>query len=382
MRWTLERTTDRAAGRKRALEQGFFLLLPVLWTLLLLNEWAGRDAVAFDFHNYYWPAGDRVLHGLSPYIHGPWYPSEVPVGFVYPAPTAVVFAGVAVIPRGVGDVVFTALALAAPLMTLRLLDVRDWRPYGLVLLWPPIGFGAQTANLSMLFAVAVAAMWRYRDNARAAGMIFGVVVAMKLFLAPLLIFFLATRRYAAAAYGVAMMVGFTGLAWLVVGLDELSRYRETLEEFTHLREDYGYSVIGFVDRVGGGRTVAYLIAMALAGSAVLACVILGRRKRESDAFILALSACLLATPILWLHYLVLLLIPIGLRCPDLRPLWALPLLLYGVAEVNPSSLQVVLALSGATVLVALALRTDDRWPVSTAVGSPSGRSTPRGITGS
>ena len=359
----MDRTAEPSAIRRqaRALERVGLVVLPVFVLSIFLGNWHDQDAIAFDFHHYYWPAGDRVLHGLSPYVHGPWYPSEVPVGFVYPAPTAVLFAAVAPIPREVGDVLFTALAIAAPLLTLRLLDVRDWRPYALVLLWAPTIFGFQTANLSLVFTVAVAAMWRYRDRPRVSGVIFGVIVAMKLFLFPLGLFYLATRRFAALAYAIASTLLFTALSWLIVGLDEIARYRATIEDFTHLREDYGFSVIGFVERVGGGRELAYVIALALAGAAALACLVMARRGRESGAFILALSASLLATPIMWLHYLALLLVPVGLRCPRLHLLWALPILFFFDGRlVDPSTPQVAFTLLLGALIVAVALSRPDR----------------------
>lgn len=354
------RTSDRWEDRRRALEHSLFAIVPVLWIIYLVVLWISRDVVAFDFHNYYWPAGDRVLHGLSPYVHGPWYPSEVPVGFVYPAPTAALFAGVSAIPRGAGDVIFTVVALAAPLQALRLLGVRDWRVYGTVMLWPAVGFGAQTANLSMLFTLAVAAIWHYRDRPRAVGLLFGLVVAMKLFLFPLGLFLLATRRFAALGYAIATTVCVTTAAWLIVGTDELDRYSAIVEKFTSLREDYGYSVVGFVEDVGGGRSAGYAVAITLAGSVALACAIAGLKGRHSASFILALSVALLATPIVWLHYFVFLLVPIGLRCPSLHPLWALPLVMYlDIAEVNPTALQVALAMTLAALVVAGTLRRDD-----------------------
>lgn len=369
-----EREPPREAGYGvlRALEQAVLVLVPVVFLVLYLSHQHDLDAIAFDFHHYYWPAGDRVLHGLSPYVHGPWYPSEVPVGFVYPAPTAVVFAAVAVIPREIGDVIFTALAIASPLVTLRLLDVRDWRVYAIVLLWAPAVFGFQTANLSLLFTVAVAAMWRYRDRPRISGAIFGVLVAMKLFLFPLGLFYLATRRFAALSYAVATMLAFTALAWVVIGLDEIARYRSTVEDFTHLREDYGFSLIGFVERVGGGRPLAYVVALGLAGAAAVACVIAGSRGRESAAFILALAVSLLATPIMWLHYLALLLVAVGLRCPRLHVLWVLPVLLfYDGTLVDPSTPQVAFTLVLSAAVVAGALARPDRWRGAQPAGARS-----------
>ena len=57
---------------------------------------------------------------------------------------------------------------------------------------------------------------------------------------------------------------------------------------------------------------------------------------------------------------VFLLVPIGLRCPSLHPLWALPLVMYlDIAEVNPTALQVALAMTLAALVVAGTLRRDD-----------------------
>lgn len=361
MRGGLARAADAWIPRIRAAQHVLLAVLSVWVVYLFLSHWAAEDAIAVDFHHYYWPAGDRVMHHLSPYVYGPWYAAEVPVGFVYPAPAAVLFAGVAVIPRDIGDVLFTALAIGAPLIALWLLDVSDWRLYALVLLWPPVLFGIQTANLSTLIVVALAGIWRMRDRPFAAGVILGVVVALKVFLFPLGLFLLASKRYGALGYAIGTACIVSVAAWVIVGLDEIQRYRATVAEFTRLREDYGYSVIGFVERLGGARPVAYAIAVALAATAALAAVVYARRGQEGTSFSLALSAGLLATPILWQHYLVMLLVPIALREPRLDPLWTLPILLFATPWVDPTTTQVGIALSLVTVFVALVLRRNERF---------------------
>lgn len=354
--------THRASGLRKAFEQEFFAVVPLIWFGTLLAVWITNDVVATDFHHYYWPAGNRLLHGETPYVHGPWFPAELPFGFVYPAPAAVLFTPVAAIPREIGDVLFTVLSLVVTFATLRLLDVRDWRCYGLVILWAPVTFGVQCANLSMPLTLAAAAMWRYRDRAATAGVLLGIAVAIKLFMFPLGLFFLVTKRFGAVAYGVGVAVGVTAISWLIVGLDDLSRYRAMVDDFTALLEDDGYSVIGLVERLGGGQSAAYATAIALAIAACLACIVLAVRRRERDAFILAVCASLLATPIMWLHYFALLLVPVGLASSRLSPLWALPALFWlGLASSHPSTLQVALALALTAYVVAAALRVEDRW---------------------
>jgi alpha-1,2-mannosyltransferase len=363
---------DRRRARIMALEHGLLILLPIIWTIALVHIFWSRQQLAFDFHHYYWPAGDRALHGLSPYIHGPWYPSEVPVGFVYPAPAAVLFAAVSIIPRDVGDWIFTALSIAAPLAALRVLQVRDWRPYGVVMLWLPVSFGWQCANLSMLMLVAVAGLWRARDRSLLAGVLLAVIVALKLFLFPLGVFFLATRRYVALAYGVLLTLAVSAASWLALGVDELPRYRGVLRHFTQLREHYGYSLTGYVERLGAGRTLAYAIPLALAGALVIGSFMQGRRRREESAFILVIAASLVATPILWLHYLVLLAIPIAIRRPRLHPLWLLPLLLWYGRTTDPSTSAVAVALAvSAAVVAGTVLRPERRRGAAAVAADPA-----------
>jgi hypothetical protein len=354
---------DRRAVYGMALRHALLIEIPVVLTAALLFTFWTHGQFAYDFNHFYWPAGDRVLHGLSPYVWGDWFPSETKVGFVYPAPTALVFAGVATIPRGVGELVFTALSLGAPILTLRVLGVRDWRPYGVVFLWPPVIFGWQNANLSLLLVLGVAAIWRYRASFAVSGLLLGLLVSLKLFLWPLGLFFLATRRYSTVAYSALAFATLNAAAWLVLGVDEIPRYRATVQNFSRLREEAGYSVVGFVERLGGDRATAYAVMFALVAFALVACVALARRGQEQGAFILGVAASLLSTPIMWFHYLAFLIVPLALRYPRLHPLWVLPVgLWFCTRGVNPHTWQVGIVLILGTILIAAALIPASRRP--------------------
>ena len=56
-------------------------------------------------------------------------------------------------------------------------------------------------------------------------------------------------------------------------------------------------------------------------------VVLARRGDERTAFILAVAASLVLTPIVWLHYFALLLVVVALAQPRLGFLWFVPLLM-------------------------------------------------------
>jgi hypothetical protein len=89
-----------------------------------------------------------------------------------------------------------------------LLDVRDWRIYGLMGLWPGVIAAVQTGNLSIPLTLLVALAWRNRDRTWAPGLFIGAAIALKLFLWPLLVWLLALHRYRAAATGAAVGVGW------------------------------------------------------------------------------------------------------------------------------------------------------------------------------
>jgi len=70
----------------------------------------------------------------------------------------------------------------------------------------------------------------------------------------------------------------------------------------------------------------YIIILAMA---IVAIIRLARRDDgDRRSFILAIGAALLLSPILWLHYLVLLLVPFALVRPKLSLLWLSPLVLW------------------------------------------------------
>ena len=57
-----------------------------------------------------------------------------------------------------------AVLVLVALAILFVLGVRDWRCYGLVLLWPPVISAIQTGNVTLWFALALALAWRFRDR--------------------------------------------------------------------------------------------------------------------------------------------------------------------------------------------------------------------------
>jgi alpha-1,2-mannosyltransferase len=320
---------DFGGDRLRALGQPWeimaFLWVPVIVLgFAFWFELRARDTLQ-DF-GIFRKAALAVMHGRSPYV------AATPAAlahfdkFVYPPVTALLLAPVAALPSEVGRVLVFAGGLVAIVAALRLLDVEDWRCYGVALLsTPAINSLALGALTSFLFLGAALA-WRYRDRTVASAVAVAFTAVLKLFLWPLVVWLLATRRWRSAVYcvvaGTVLVVG----GWAVIGFAGFRSYPTLVHVLDRIEAPASYSIVALVGVHGGVETavtVALAVALALA-------VVLAARARDGDrrAFAVAVLAALFATPLLWLHYLLLLYVPIALYRPRLAPLWFLPLVLW------------------------------------------------------
>ena len=85
--------------------------------------------------------------------------------------------------------------------------------------------------------------------------------------------------------------------------------------------------------LGFGADVGRLATVLIGGAALVACVALARAGDEQRAFVVAVASVLVLSPIIWLHYLALLVVPLGLMRPRFSALWLLPIVLW----VSPKS---------------------------------------------
>jgi alpha-1,2-mannosyltransferase len=310
-------------------------VMPALLLALTIGS-SVHDHFAFDFHQF-WQGGRDVLHGVSPYPPraalatasdrlDPFQTQQV-FRFPYPAPVAVVLVPLGALPFGVAAAIFLALSAGALLWSLRLLGVPDWRCYAVVLCWPSTLSALRLGSLTPLLLLAAALVWRYRDRPGRAGIALAAAVVAKLYLWPLLLWALLTRRPRAALLASGCVVGALFTGWAVLGFAGLTEYPQLLSALAASMETRGYSAIAIGRSAGLSAHAAELAARAL-GALVLLCVVAVARRANGDrrVFILAVAASLLLSPIVWLQYFVLLVVPIALARRSVGPLWLVPLL--------------------------------------------------------
>jgi hypothetical protein len=299
--------------------------------LLLASSLETSSRLAFwDFHAL-WNAGHDVLHGRDPY---PPASRDVLAGeqaFVYPAPAAVAAVPFALLPFRASGVAFEVLSVAALLLALRIAGVRDWRCFGLAFLYRPVLHALSLGAVSPFLALGLAIAWRWRDRRWVAAGAVAALILLKVFLWPLVLWLAFTRRLMTAALAVAFTAGVSLAGWSVVGFAGLRAYPHVLGLLSKILEGKSYSLVALGLSLGAGATAARALA-ALVGLACLALVAWHGRKTGADAwtFTAAIAAALALSPIVWLHYFVLLLVPLAIVSPRLGPLWALPLAFWAI----------------------------------------------------
>jgi hypothetical protein len=363
----LPQTRDARPRGRAGLEAAARQLIPpaivlfvLPFTVIALKTVLERHALAVDFHYAFWPAAVRVLHGMSPYVdpHSPIVAGGA--AFVYPAPAALLIAPFGLLGREFGGALFAILNIAALFLALRELNVRDPRVYAVAFISNPVFSSWQTANITLLLALGIAVAWRRRDSPWVVGTAIALVVSVKIFLWPVGLWLLATRRYRAVAYGIGVGLAVNAVSWLALGFDEFGRYERLTKALTHAEERRAYTVISFALHHGVSRSVAYALGLTLAGIVALLCLDAGRRGRDASALALAITVSLLASPLVWVHYFALLLVPMAIARPRLAPLWGLPFVLWLCPPTRPTSVQWAIAIAMLAAIVVGTLRALER----------------------
>jgi hypothetical protein len=349
------RVAERLADRLRAFAQPWELA-SFVWVPAIVVSYAFwqslRARTPLDDFGIFRTAAKVVLHGNSPYVVADPHAFSHFDKFVYPPSAALLFAPFAALPIKLGSVLMLVLGLVCIFAALHLLDVQDWRCYGVAAMSAPVINSLALGAVTSFLLVGTAAVWRYRDRAAIAGALGALTAVMKLFLWPLGLWLMVTRRLrATVAFVVVATVVVIG-GWAAIGFAGLRSYPHLLHVLAQVEQGVSYSPVALL-RLSG--TPATLLSAALVGITVLA-VALSARGADGDrrSFTIAIAGSLVATPVLWLHYFALLLIPIALYRPRLSGLWFVPLVLWltPASHANGSLWRVALALAVLVVVVA------------------------------
>jgi alpha-1,2-mannosyltransferase len=305
-----------------------------------LGHSAHSTEYGLDFLGGTWHAGKALLAGLSPYP-----PPETgsallhaSSGFMTPPPLALIGIPFSLLPFWAAVTMFNLLCAGALVAALRTLGVTDRRLYLLALCSFPFVSSLALGQPDGLFALAAACAWRWRDDPWRGGVAAGALIAAKLLAWPLVIWLLVTRRHrqagVTAGSAMAMLVG----SWACIGFKGMAAYPRLLADDTSTYEYRSHSLASGFMHLGLSSHTA--VALTLVAAAAIAAAVV-RIARGSDAgwFTAALLGGVLASPIVWDHYLVLAFICLAairrLRDPVT---WVLVAALWACPVENPPTL--------------------------------------------
>jgi hypothetical protein len=317
------------AERRLAFDLVFFGVLPPILFIAVLVGSVHDDVLGWDYRYAYHPAALDVLSGASPFpapddpsVHGKW-------AYVYPPLLAYLLVPLTPLSAMAGAVVTMVLFIAALAAAIWVLGVRDWRCYGMLLWWAPVFDGSRNVSISVALPLAVACAWRWRHSVAASAAALGHGIALKLFLAPLLLWPLVLRRPRIAAAGALVASLLVLVPWALLGFADLTRYPDLMRTLTAREDEISITPAAVAMSVGAPTHIARALSVLIGVLLLIVAIVVGRRGRDAQAFTLCLFAALALSPIVWVHYFALIAVPLAIVRPRLSVAWAVPLLSWG-----------------------------------------------------
>ena len=298
-----------AKGVERLLPYALFAVLPAVVVVTMVVIAVTTGPLAWDFRNELYPQAKTLLDGNNPWPEGLWPPLAMVLAMPF-----------TVLPSEAAGIAFALGGLGCMALALWLVDVRDWRVYGAVGLWPPVLIDIRIAHLTPVLCLLAAVVWRYRDQPLDAGAALGIACGLKFLLWPLGIWLFATYRVRAAI--TATLVGATAVV-LIVPFTAPDEYLRTVHSVADDFDQDSYSLFGMLTQLGSSETAAHVATYAFGAALLILTWRLG-------SFTLAIAAALVLSPIVWMDFYALAAIPLAIARPKLSWVWFLPLLTWGL----------------------------------------------------
>lgn len=333
-------------GRKHARPSGLLLVaagvsvIGVVWLLLALPVLASTSNWGQDFDAYR-AASVRLAEEGTLYKEASLRSGFEPQGqglYLYPPPLGIAIGPLTTIPADTGAIAWYVLKVGALALACLLMPVR---PATRLLAFSVSVFGFAVlrdlimGNVSILLLIPLAAGWRWLD--RPAGSIaLAIATSVRATMGAFLLWFLVRRAWGPLAWMVAAGIAIVLLSVPFVGIEGYRDYVTLLANVsgtTDLLQNRHLTRL--VLELGVPAESAWL-ALLPAWALGLAAIALSRRRDAETGYLVTAGTTLLLAPLMWDHYLAMLLLPAAFLFERGRP-WAilLPLLTWLPAPLLP-----------------------------------------------
>lgn len=291
--------------------------------VVLSLRFAG-DTLGFDFLAYH-QAAVRVIDGQPLYDLS--FQTTGGFGlFYYPPTFAPLILPFGVLPATTAVWVWTGVLIAAFVVGVAVLPVTRTVRWWMILLaglsWPflyAVKLGQVGPILFLLFAIG----WRWLDDPVRLGASTALGTAIKLQPAIIFVWMALSRRWSAVLVGVLILGVLALLATLLAGVGIWSDFVTLVRQVGDpIRTEHNVTPGAIAYQLGVSADVAAVIQL-LSTILVLAAIAAAARWATSEAaYLVAVIASQLLSPVLWDHYAMLLLLPVAYLCAAGR-WWAL-----------------------------------------------------------
>ena len=268
-------------------------------------------------------AGKDVVHGINPYVATSSPQLLDGHAFVYPWLSAWLFAPLAMLPSPVGAYAFTLLGAAAVLVGARLLHLPHGWAVAALLLCAPFARNLELGAVNTCFFLLLAALWHWRERTWVVAASVTLLVGLKLFLAPIVVWVILTRSWRCTAATLAALSAFLGCSF-VAGPLALPGYVAMLHRLSDHMGHRGMSLesaVAYLTPTAPARPIALVVA-GLAIVASVAAFFVGHRRNEAGLLGALVIVSLLGSPMVWRHYFLLLFFVLVLLGPSTRTMIA------------------------------------------------------------
>jgi alpha-1,2-mannosyltransferase len=344
-------TASIPAGEAPADSRWGPLIVVAIAAVIIVSRMALGSEFGFDYAGL-WRGGREILDGHSPYLLHSWRQLLLAGNaFVVPPLLGELSIPFSVLPFHVALPLWNLLSACGLAAALKIVGVRDGRVYLLAACSFPFMSSQIMGQPDGLFALAAAVAWRYRDSWPGAVAV-GVVIAAKLLAWPLLLWFLITRRFRSLLVSVSSAAVLLLLSWAPIGFKGLLGYPRLLAEDARGFETRSHSFVALAMRLGvpAGLSTGLAIAVAIA---VVAAMVRAARGSDLGWFAAAITFGLLVSPVLWTHYLVLLLVPLAISRPRFDWVWVLTGTAFALSPVEPAHGWQIAVVLLATITIAV-----------------------------
>ena len=313
---------DRAHGRDRSdrmlgpLGAGL-ALVGLLMIAASCYIWSrSSPGWGYDFAAYF-DAAQRMLATGSPYqVHtlgGPFQPG--PYGlYLYAPPLALLFVPLVAMGASTGLLVWLALRIALLVATCALLPIpRPWRlvMFGVAALSAPFLVDLDLGNVSLIVTFFAVVVWRWLDTPLG-----GLGLAASLPIRPTMgviwIWWLIRRQWRAAMW-TAIGLAAIALATLpFTGIDMWFQYLTVLRNVSNVMGVTRNLDLGSTALSLGLTSEAGVVMLYLGYVVAIGAIAVSLRRDREISYAVTLMATLLLSPLLWDHYLTMLIVPAAL----------------------------------------------------------------------